>query len=171
MTHADLSPVTHSAADVARLLGLQPLVPEGGFFRRVAEGPADGATGRRTWSTILFLVTPAGFSALHRMKADEVWCFHSGDALESLRLGPEGGVEWVRLGLNPAAGERAQDVVRGGVWQGTRLVAGGRWALVSCVVVPEFVWEDFELGERVELAARYPAFAAAIAELTRPHGP
>lgn len=167
MTPGRLSPDTHSAADVARLLELQPLEPEGGFFRRTGEATLSGTSGRRAWSAILFLVTPAGFSALHRLRNDEIWCFQAGDPLESLRLRDDGPVEWVRLGLNPASGERAQDVVSAGVWQGTRLVVGGRWALVSCVVVPEFVWPDFELGDRTALSVRHPAHAESIAALTR----
>ncbi len=77
----------------------------------------------------------------------------------------------MKLGLNPAAGKRGQDVVAAGVWQGTKLVAGGRWALVSCVVAPEFVWEDFELGERDRLAREFPRFAGDIAALTRMTSP
>jgi len=87
--------------------------------------------------------------------------------LESLRLYPDGKGEWVKLGLNLVRDERPQDVVGAGVWQGTRLAAGGRWALASCVVAPEFVWSDFELGERSALGVTYPDFAADIAVLTR----
>lgn len=176
MTTDFLSPETHSAADVVRLLELQPLEREGGFFRRTAEGPvagmpataaAAGGVPRRAWSAIYAFFTPDGFSALHRLAVDEVWCFHAGDPLESLRLYPDGGAGWVRLGPGAAGGGHAQEVVPRGVWQGTRLVAGGRWALVSCVCVPAFRWEDFEAGRAAELAAQYPSQAAAIATLCR----
>ncbi|MDI1249879.1 MAG: cupin domain-containing protein [Lacunisphaera sp.] len=164
----NLSPDHLTADDVARLLQLAPLDQEGGYFRRTAEAAAiDPGSGRRAWSVIYSLITPEGFSALHRLAGDEIWCFHAGDALESLRLQPDGGGEWVKLGLNPAAGERVQDAVPAGEWQGTRLAPGGRWALVSCVVVPEFVWSDFELGDRAALTAAWPAFAEAIEALTR----
>lgn len=173
---ASLTPDTHSAADVVALLGLQPLDQEGGWFRRTAEStlvipgsalPEGHGGPRRAYSVIQALFTPDAFSAMHRLISDEIWCFHAGDPLESLRLHPEGRGEWIRLGLAPAAGERVQDVIGANVWQGTRLVAGGRWALVSCTVVPEFVWTDFELADRVSLSAIYPAFAAGIAGLTR----
>lgn len=163
----NLSPETHTAEEVAKLLQLQPLDQEGGFFRRQAEAEARGPDDRRLWSTIYFLVTPAGFSAMHRLNVDEIWCFQAGDAVESLRLHGDGGGEWVRLGLNPDAGERAQDVIRAGTWQGTRLRPGGRWALLTCVVVPEFVWGDFELGQSATLTAAFPGFADGIAALTR----
>lgn len=167
MNPGGLSPETHTAEQVVKLLRLEPLAQEGGFFRREAEAPTRGADGRLAWSTIYFLVTPNGFSAMHRLTADEIWCFQAGDGLESLRLHADGRGERVRLGLNAQAGERLQDVITAGTWQGTRLAPGGRWALVSCVVVPGFVWGDFELGDRASLTARYAAFAGEITALTR----
>jgi hypothetical protein len=161
-----LSPEHYTAAEVVRLLKLEPLELEGGYFRRTAVSPLIVTPGRHAYSVIYALFTPDGFSAMHRLVADEVWCFQAGDPLESLRL-PPGGGGWVKLGLNPAAGERPQDVVPARVWQGTRLVPGGRWALVSCVVAPEFHWADFELGAPETLAAAYPAWAKEIRELTR----
>ena len=163
-----LSPEHCTAEEVVWLLQLEPLELEGGFFRRTAEsGLVLPGASRRAWSAIYALFTPEGFSALHRLASDEVWCFHAGDPLESLRLKPEGSGEWVKLGLNTAAGERLQDFVPAQVWQGTRLVPGGRWALVSCVVAPEFSWADFELGGRETLTAAYPDFTEGIVMLTR----
>jgi predicted cupin superfamily sugar epimerase len=162
-----LSPDHLTAWDVVRLLKLEPLDQEGGYFRRTGEAATPVPGGRRAWSTIYSLITPDGFSALHRLAQDEVWCFHAGDPLESLRLHPGGHGEWVKLGANLAMGERLQDVAPAGTWQGTRLAAGGRWALVTCVVAPEFTWADFELGSREELAAAWPRFAEGIRALTR----
>ncbi|MDI1335286.1 MAG: cupin domain-containing protein [Lacunisphaera sp.] len=163
-----LSPEHYTAEEIARRLQLEPLEQEGGYFRRTAESATILPGGKRAWSTIYSLITPEGFSALHRLATDEIWCFHAGDALESLRLPPAGCGEWVKLGLNITAGERPQDIVPAQVWQGTRLAPGGRWALATCVVVPEFVWSDFELGERAALTTRYQEFATGIAALTRP---
>jgi predicted cupin superfamily sugar epimerase len=180
-----LSPASHSAADVIRLFALEPLPSEGGWFRRVAEshteilahsgvsngraplGMPNRQTPRRAWSSIHALFTPDGFSALHRLTSDEIWLFHAGDPLESLRLYPDAGGERITLGLDPAAGERAHDVVRAGTWQGTRLQSGGRWAFVSCIVVPEFDWSDFQLATRGELTGRFPAWTKEIQALTR----
>ncbi|HEY8993128.1 MAG TPA: cupin domain-containing protein [Lacunisphaera sp.] len=168
MNPGNLSPDTHTAEEVARLLGLAPLEPEGGFFRRVAEAEMVlSGNGRRAYSVIYFLVTPTGFSALHKLTTDETWCFHCGDGLESLRLSADGTGQVVKLGLDVAGGETPQDVVRANTWQGTRLRPGGRWALVSCIVAPEFQWEDFVLGERAVLTEAYPALAEEIRALTR----
>ena len=64
-------------------------------------------------------------------------------------------------------GERPQVVVERGVWQGSRLVAGGKWALLGCTVSPGFEFEDYEMGVREELSAGWPEFAREIAALTR----
>ena len=115
---------------------------------------------------IYALLTPESFSAMHRLVTDEIWCWHAGDALESLRLYPDGAGEWVVLGPRIGAGQ-LQDVVEAGVWQGTRLAAGGRWGLVTCIVAPEFHWGDFELGERAALMVSHRGFMAAIRAFTR----
>jgi len=166
MAGRPLTPDNFTAAEVVRLLRLEPLDQEGGFFRRTAESGTVLPDGRRAHSVIYSLFTPEAFSAMHRLGSDEVGCFHAGDPLESLRLGTDGGGAWVRLGLNVAAGEKPQDVIPAGTWQGTRISAGGRWALLSCIVAPEFVWRDFELGNRESLSTAYPEFAEGIGALT-----
>ena len=171
MAGRPLTPEHLTAWEVVRLLKLEPLDQEGGYFRRTGESATILPGGRRAWSMIHSLITPEGFSALHRLGQEEVWCFHAGDPLESLRLRPDGGGEWVKLGLNLARGERPQDVVPAQTWQGTRLTAGGRWALVTCVVAPEFQWGDFELGAREALVASHAGFATDIRALTRAQPP
>ena len=162
-----------SAAAVMAKLGLQSLDQEGGYFRRTAESgvwvkKVEGvADATRAYSVIYALFTAEAFSAMHRLTTDEIWCWHAGAPIESLRLHPDGRGEWVRLGGDVLADEKPQDVIAAGVWQGTRLVAGGEWALVSCVMAPEFRWQDFELGERDALIASYPGFGDGIKALTR----
>jgi len=166
-----LSPDHLTAWEVVRLLKLEPLDQEGGYFRRTGESATILPGDKRAWSMIYFLVTPEGFSAMHRVAEDEIWSFHAGDPLESLRLRPDGRGEWVKLGLNLAHGERPQDVVPAQTWQGTRLAAGGRWGLVTCVVAPEFQLSDFELGSRDALTAAWPEFDDGIQALTRAQPP
>lgn len=168
MSPGPLSPDTHSAEDVVRLLDLAPLPTEGGWFRRTAESELRVPGGeRRACSAIYFLVTPESFSALHRVDAVETWCFHAGDPLELLVLAERGAGRLVTLGADLAAGQTLQEMVPAGAWQGARLKPGGRWGLVSCVVAPEYLTRGFMLGARAELATAYPDFAGKIAALTR----
>ena len=166
-------------AQLIARLKLQPLPREGGWYAPVwrsevrlggvtlPERYGDGAE-RVAASSILYLMAGNDFSALHRLRSDEVWQFHAGDAVELLRLGPApGSGSWTRLGPAVAAGDLPQAVVPHGAWQGARLAPGGTWALVGCTMAPGWDESDFELGRRAELAAAWPELAGAIAELTR----
>jgi predicted cupin superfamily sugar epimerase len=170
-----------TAAELAATLGLDPH-PEGGFFRETYRAAETVITprGKRAASTaILFLVTAAAISRLHRLSSEELWVFHSGLPLELVTLSPGGELETRVLG-DPAdifceAGEAEvtpQALVRAGIWQGARLAGGPRlpasqaWALVHCIVSPGFEYEDFELGDRDALRAAYPAHAEVIAAFT-----
>jgi predicted cupin superfamily sugar epimerase len=164
----ELSPDTHTAPDVIRLLDLQPLPHEGGWFRRTAEATDCRPDGRRAWSMIHALFTPGGFSALHRLAVDEIWCWQAGDPLHVLLLeAPRTRVERVILGADFSAGQRLQFAIAAGVWQGATVRPGGRWSLVTCLVVPEFRWEDFALGDRAALTQTFPRAADDIRQLTR----
>jgi len=54
------------------------------------------------------------------------------------------------------------------VWQGSRLVAGGSFALLGCTVSPGFDYADYETGKREVLLRQYSAAEALIRALT--HG-
>ena len=166
-----------TAEDVKKLLGLVPHPREGGWYVRTYEaeemvaGEAFGdgryAGARRTGTAIYYLLEPGTFSEMHRLKSDEVFHFYAGDAVAMLQLTADGRGERVVIGNDLVRGERPQVVVGRGVWQGSRLVAGGRWALLGCTVSPGFEFEDYEAGERVELCQGWPQFAEEIAALTR----
>jgi len=169
-----------TADEVKKILGLVPHPREGGCFIRTYESgemlpPAAFAAGRysgqrHTATAIYYLLEPATFSEMHRLRSDEIFHFYAGDAVEMLQLRPDGSGTVVSIGNGLARGERPQVVVPRGVWQGSRLAPGGAWALLGCTVSPGFDYADYETGERVELCARWPAFAALIGELTRIEG-
>ncbi len=174
-----MQPMPHStlgAERIIELLGLQPHEAEGGFFRetwRCAEqldGPALAGRyeGPRSVGTaIYYMLTSDTVSALHRLQSDEVWHFYLGDPLEQLLLYPDGSGRLVTLGTDLPRGHQLQAVVPHGVWQGTRLLPGGRhgYALVGATLAPGFDFADFELGDRAALGAAYPDFADRIEAL------
>ncbi|HUR57239.1 MAG TPA: cupin domain-containing protein [Opitutaceae bacterium] len=150
------------AAAVIAALGLEPLPHEGGFFRQTWRTEAGSA--------ILYLMTPVGFSALHRLRTDEVWHFHAGDAIEHVHLDPRDGcLRRTVLGPNVARGDAPQLVVPGGVWQGARLgaVRVHGWALLGATLAPPWNERDFELGARAKLQLTFPSHTDWIAALTR----
>ena len=159
------------------MLGLKPLAGREDFMRRpiarVKSWPAaclpDRYSGERCFGTaIYFLLTPETFSALHRLKSDEIYHFYLGDPVETLVLRADGSGEVLALGSDLYGGARPQAVIPAGAWQGSRLRAGGKFALLGTTVAPGFEFSDFELGSREFLLAKYPDFSGMIRELTRP---
>ena len=125
-----------------------------------------GSAGR-TGTAIYYLLEPDSFSEMHRLKSDEVFHFYAGDAVEMLQLREGGSGTTVVIGNDLLRGEQPQVVVERGVWQGSRLVDGGRWALLGCTVSPGFEFEDYEAGERSALCEGWPELAQKIIALTR----
>ena len=166
-----------TAEEVKKLLGLQPHPREGGWFVRTyeasekigAESFADGRYpgSRRTGTAIYYLLEPNTFSEIHRLRSDEVFHFYAGDAVEMLQLLPGGNGRRIVIGNDLGAGEMPQVLVERGVWQGSRLVQGGRWALLGCTVSPGFEYEDYESGDRSRLVGEWPGYADLIMALTR----
>jgi predicted cupin superfamily sugar epimerase len=166
-----------TAEDVKKLLGLKPHPREGGWYVRTyeaaelvaAEAFADGrySGARRTGTAIYYLLEPETFSEMHRLKSDEVFHFYAGDAVEMLQLVEKGKGQTLVIGNDLLRGQRPQVVVERGVWQGSRLVEGGRWALLGCTVSPGFEFEDYDAGERKELCEAWPEFVEEITALTR----
>jgi predicted cupin superfamily sugar epimerase len=166
-----------TAEDVKKLLGLRPHPREGGWYVRTYEaaetvgaeafGDMRYAGARRTGTAIYYLLEPETFSEMHRLKSDEVFHFYAGEAVEMLQLTADGKGATVAIGNDLLRGQRPQVVVERGVWQGSRLVEGGRWALLGCTVSPGFEFEDYEAGLREQLCAEWPEFVEKITALTQ----
>jgi len=160
--------MTDEARALAAALGLAPH-PEGGFFRETFRAPlvVRAPQGERAASTAIYFLLPGGsFSALHRIRSDEVWHHYEGDPLELHTLDEAGVHEVVLLGRDIARGQRPQHVVAAGVWQGA-VPAGERFTLCGCTVAPGFDFADFDMPSREELVGRFPQHRAWVEKLTR----
>jgi hypothetical protein len=161
---------------IIRELGLVPLPEEGGLYAETyrSDGiipggaiPGRHENPRRCATAIYYLITPERFSALHRVTSTEVFHFYLGDPVDLVGLGPapdQGRV--VRLGQGLLAGECPQAVVPAGLWQGSCLAPGGRWALLGTTMAPGFDFADYEQGAREPLLEQFPSFAGWIRDLT-----
>ena len=150
-----------TAQEIIDRLNLLPLPHEGGYFTEVYQDPDN-----RSQSSIYYLITEEAFSALHRLKIVEILHFYAGDALETIQIDPDGNFTQTRLSAIGQGGD-PQLVVPRFCWQGTRLVEGGRWALIGSTCGPAFEWSDFELGERERLIGIYPEHRETIIRYSR----
>ncbi|MBW4081121.1 cupin domain-containing protein [Paenibacillus sp. S150] len=151
MTQKEISPLVEA-------LGLQPHV-EGGWYKRLWEAPfvipqetlgGSYSGPRASASSIYFLLHADEASEWHTVLSSEIWLWHSGSPIV-LSLGGSGdkpeNVTEVILGLDVAAGQQPQVVIPPGVWQAARPL-GEEPVLVSCIVSPEFQFDDFKLIEK-----------------------
>jgi len=164
------------AEKIISALGMKPLPGEGGYFvesyrseDNLPEGALpEGSGGPRSLATaIYYLLTPDTFSAMHRLSSDELYHFYLGDPVEMLNLHPDGAVRKVTLGADFPGGMKLQVVVPKGVWQGSRLVYGGRFALLGTTMAPGFDPADYEHARREDLIRSFPDAGELISALTR----
>lgn len=172
-----------SAQKVIEKYQLKPLNQEGGYFNRywssghIFDNSAYGSQypegkTHESANLIYYLLTADAFSAMHALQTDEHWLFHMGDPLEILCLHPDGTGQTIVLGTDLEKDQTIQTLIPANSWQGARLVSqkpgqGCGYSLVSCLVVPAFEWDDFQLADAGELLHKYPAFAGPIIQRTR----
>lgn len=164
-----------TADEIKKLLRLEPHPCEGGWFIQTWRAeetipksvlPVRYPSERAAGTAIYYLLEPHTFSELHRLASDEIFHFYLGDPVEMLHLWPDGSVKTVVLGQDIAAGQHVQMHVPKNVWQGSRLVQGGSFALLGCTVSPGFDYADYESGNREALVEQYPHAAEKIRLLT-----
>ena len=133
----------HSAEYYIEHLEMEPHV-EGGYFKECLLEKED----RDLWSSIYFMLAKGEVSNFHRLKSDEVWYYHDGNALTIYMIDEEGKLTAAKLGLDLEKGEEG-------------------FSLVGCMVSPCFKYEEFELFDRKELLEKYPEHREVILRLTR----
>jgi hypothetical protein len=164
-----------TAERLKTLLNLVPLSIEGGYFTETyrslemispecLQGRYSGS--RSVGTAIYYLLEPGTFSEIHRVASDEIFHFYLGDPVEMLQLWPDGSGKRVLIGTDIEKGMAPQVVVPQGVWQGARLAAGGKFALLGCTVSPGFEYADYESGSRQHLCELHPAYRDMIWALT-----
>lgn len=167
-----------TAQQIIELLKLEPLAGEGGLYRQSYRAadilPASSLPGRYqvpkpAGTAIYYLLTddPDSFSALHRLPTDEIYHFYLGDPAALTLLSPDGEARQIILGPDLLGGQVVQFTAPAGVWQGSRLMPGGEYALLGTTMAPGFTDDDFIPADRDELITQFPDQAEAIRALTR----
>jgi predicted cupin superfamily sugar epimerase len=154
-----------TAAELIRLLQLEPHSTEGGYFRRTYESGLRcdcGYGGRPLLTSIYYLLTqesPVGF--LHRNRSDILHYHQLGAAVAYIVISPDGSLSEYILGPDIAHGETLQLLVPGGCWKASRL-CGGEYALISEAVAPGFDYADNELATAEMVRRNWPAFQSLL---------
>ena len=151
---------------------------EGGYFSEVYKSAAvvqptrlpahfTSTTPRHFCTHIYFLLEEGQFSALHRIKSDELWHFYDGDPIIIFEIEASGQLIKHVLGNDPAKNQSLFTVVKAGSWFGAALEDKSEFALVGCTVSPGFDYADFEMAVREEMIRLFPSQKETIERLTR----
>lgn len=150
-----------TADDIIRILNLQKHPTEGGYFLETYRS--------KNATAIYYMITDEAdsFSEMHQLSKDEIFHFYLGDPVEMLHLYPDGTGKRMLLGTHLNAGMQPQVLIPAGVWQGARLLSGGKFALMGTTMAPGFAYSDYQSASQKVLTARYPEFKELIITLTR----
>lgn len=173
-----MAPTKPDLQKIIAHLNLQPLPYEGGWFAQTYKSkdilaksalPKRYPASRILGTAIVYLMTPTqdGFSALHRLRGDEILHYYLGDPVESLLLYPDSSYKRFVIGPDILNGQVVQLVIPAGTWQGHRVSPGGSYSLIGSTMSPGYEDEDFELGKRDEICQKYPGLTDEIMALTR----
>lgn len=133
--------------DLLRKYDMKPHEENGSFaechFRYEKEGRAPSGSS--------YFYVPAGAETLfHRIDCDEYWCFNAGDVLEVWIVDLNGKLEIKRLGISKEC-EQVLYFPKGVIFGSKSLNKAGEGTFFTCITVPRFSYEGFELMEREEV--------------------
>lgn len=155
-----------------KALGLQPN-PEGGHYCRTytsavrIAGIDQNGGDKASASAIYYLLESDDVSGFHRLHSDELWFFHYGSPIQLFMITKDGTLNVHKLGINHSKGECLQLTVPAGSWFAAKVESTEFFALISCVVTPEFTFNEFELGKKEELIQKFPQHTQVFNHLCR----
>jgi len=150
--------------------------PEGGYFAEYYRSDESilkkhlpsRFNGSRVFSTcIYFLLSDNDFSLFHKLKADEIWHFYSGNSLILYAIKENGNLEKTFLSGDVGKNTQFTKVVKAGSWLAAEVIDKDSYSFVGCTTAPGFEFDDFELAERKNLVKQYPQHRNIIEKLTR----
>ncbi len=116
---------------------------------------------------IYYLLVGTQYSAIHRVKSDEIWHFYLGSPVTIHIINEERISQRVQLGNNLENDENLHYVVTKDTWFCAEINNKTSFALMSCTVSLGFDFDDFELGNRDKLLLQYPQHKDLIERFTK----
>jgi len=164
-----------TADDLIKKFNMKLLPVEGGYYSETHRAdhilsesslPEKYNYERSLSTAMYYMLTPDTKSLLHRLPTDEIFHFYLGDPVLMLQLYPDGSTNKVILGQDIKQDQSVQVNVPKGVWQGSSLLEGGKFALMGTTMAPGFDFADNEIGKRDGLIKLYPSSEDLIKQLT-----
>lgn len=116
---------------------------------------------------IYYMLVGHQYSAIHRVKNDEIWHFYTGSSVTIHILNDTESTLSIQLGQNFDNNEYLHYVIEKDTWFGAEVNDKTSFALMGCTVSPGFDFEDFELGSKDDLIRQYPQHKLIIEKLSK----
>jgi uncharacterized protein len=121
----------------------------------------------RPLSTLIYyLLVKTQYSAIHRVKSDEIWHFYLGSPVTIHIINDEYISPRIQLGNNLENDDNIHYLVTKDTWFCAEINDKTSFALMGCTVSPGFDYEDFELGSKDKLLLQYPQHRDLIERFT-----
>ena len=142
-----------NAEELAKSFDMESHVEHGSFKEIHFKYEGDG----RAPSGALYYYVPGGEKTLfHRIDCGEYWCYAAGESLELWMISPKGELSVRTLGIEKGA-EPVIYVPEGFVFASKqKSPACGDGTFLTCITVPRFSAEGFELFEKDRVTALCP---------------
>ena len=173
---------------IIKKLELEKHISEGGYFRESYCSPDNisnigfnnkkhgGGISEETLhlekirpasTLIYYLLVGNQYSAIHRVKSDEIWHFYLGSPVTIHIINDDRISPIIQLGNNLEKGENIHCVVTKDTWFCAEINNKTSFALMGCTVSPGFDLEDFELGKKDKLLLQYPQHQELIERFSK----
>ena len=139
-----------TAEELMRRYSMSPHAENGSFIERHYE--ADPSM-RAASGSIYYYVAPGERTEFHRIDCDEYWCFTAGAPLSIWTIDEKGEISVSRFGTE----EGCEPVIyfrKGLIFASKNLSDEGTF--LSCITVPRFSPEGFEMFTKDEITSAYP---------------
>lgn len=158
-----------NAIAIITSLDMQPH-PEGGWWKPYYLSEEEVWVDRlqayrKCGSSIAYLLEEGDFSAIHVLRADEIWHYQGGDPMRLMWIDLQGRYQEVLIGPAGMTGTSLQTVVPHGCYMAAE--STGSWSIVGCTMAPAFHEDDFVLCRREDLLQTFPHHCDWITAFTR----
>ena len=114
--------------------------------------------GRADSGSMYYYVAPGERTKFHRIDCDEYWCHNAGADIEIWSLTPEGELKKLLLGTSEQA-EPLAFFKSGEIFASRIPDNSADGAFITCITVPRFNYDGFELIEKEKMTGLCPETA------------
>lgn len=140
-----------TAKELMEKFSMSPHPENGAFVEKHFEHEGDG---RASSGSIYYYVAPNEHTAFHKIDCDEYWCYVCGSPLTLCCIDEDGTISYAKLGIEEDCSPMYY--FKKGVTFASINSCSEDGTFVTCITVPRFTYDGFEMFSDEEILAKYP---------------